>query len=125
MALEVKPNEVGMESNPSLGVFVGPQAVVLMCISVMLGVALFRLLGSMGVGPILDIIISLLPMVGVTLFVVLMVNGKPPSYAMDFATEKLFRLRSSLYWLGVVEKPAPFWVFDRAPKLPGIGKKAD
>jgi hypothetical protein len=108
MALEMHSNDCAREGRPAVWIFSG-KAVVFLVIGVAVFVALFRILASMDIDWPINIVVSLLPLLGITLLVHLLVNGRPPSYAGDLLLFLIWRLRSRLYVAGTIERPPELW----------------
>jgi hypothetical protein len=108
MALEMHSNDCAREGRSAVWIFTG-QSVVFLVIGVAVFVALFRILASMDIDWPINIVVSLLPLLVITLLVHLLVNGRPPNYAGDLLLFLAWRMRSRLYLAGAIERPPELW----------------
>jgi hypothetical protein len=106
--IEMHSNDCAREGRPGIWIFSG-QSVVFLVIGVAIFVALFRILASMDVDWPVNIVVSSLPLLVITLLVYLLVNGKPASYAGDLLLFLAWRLRSRLYFAGAIDRPPELW----------------
>src|SRR5260221_13295860 len=80
-----------------------------------MGIALFRLANMVwGFDVISSLVIGTMPLAAITLFVQVLVNGKPPSHAWDMMCWGLWRVEALGDRGGM---------FDMAPPVFGLGKK--
>jgi hypothetical protein len=111
MAIEMHSNDNAREGRPGVWIFQG-KSVVLLVIGVAAFVALFRILASLDVDWPVNIVVSLLPLAGITVIIHMFVNGKPPSYAGDQLLFFLWRFRTRLYLAGALDRPPEVWRTD-------------
>lgn len=109
MPLTLHPNDNAREGKPGIWIFQG-RTMVLLVVAVVLFVAIFRICDAAGLDWFFSLVVSVLPLCGITLFVHLLINGKPPSYAFDLFLWGVWRLRAWLYRMGVLDRPPQFWV---------------
>jgi hypothetical protein len=115
--LELVQNDNAREGRPSLWVFQG-QGVVYLVAGIALGLSAFKYCNeTLGLDLVPSIIAGLSPLGLVTLFVIYFVNGKPPSYAIDYLFWHLYRLQDLLWRCGISAAPQ-FWIKRRAPRHP-------
>jgi hypothetical protein len=120
MALELRPNDNAREGRPSVWIFSG-RSIVYLVLGVALAIALFRLANLVwGFDVLWSLIIGSTPLAAVTLFVQLLVNGKPPSYAWDVICWGIWGTHAWLYRVGIFDRPPQFWVLGRKPRHPHL-----
>jgi hypothetical protein len=117
MALQLHPNDNAREAKPSLWIFHG-RAVGLLVVGVMFFVCLVTILGRMGADWAPAIVISALPLAGITVFVAVFVNGQAPSHALDLVALQMWRLRCWFYLQRLLDNPPELWAVSRAPRHP-------
>jgi hypothetical protein len=120
MALELRPNDNAREGRASVWIFSG-RSVVFLVVGVGLGIALFRLSNAAwGFDVLSSLLIGIMPLAAITLFVQVLVNGKPPSHAWDVTCWGVWRLHAWIYRTGIVDRPPQFWVRGREPRHPNL-----
>jgi hypothetical protein len=107
--MEFHANDVSRDAVPSVLGFEGKWG------GLLVGGAAVSIFGTVGLCAIgVDLIpaigISLLPLGAAALFVATMVNGKPPSYALDLILWVVFQFRTWLYRIGGLDTPPQLWV---------------
>jgi hypothetical protein len=102
------PNDTSREAKPGLGAFKG-KAMGLLVAGVMLGVSIFRVLDFFYVDLLPNIVISSLPLAFFTA-VMLFLRDKPASYAGDLLLLCIWRMKTSLYMAGGLERPPVLWI---------------
>jgi hypothetical protein len=117
MPLELHANDNAREAKPSLWLFHGP-TVGWLVLGVMFFISLVTLLARLGADWLSAPLISVLPLAGITVFVVFFVNGKPASYALDLFALQVWRLRSAWYVQRLSDRPPQFWAVLRSPRHP-------
>ena len=125
MPLDLHPNDNARESRPSIWIFQG-RAIALLVVGVVVGVAVFRILDSVGVDWPINIPLSLSPLALIAAFVQLLVNGRPSRYATDLLLWTVWRCRARLYYVGVFDRPPQFWTKSRRmppPPRDFVGKE--
>src|SRR5258708_37590768 len=94
MGVELRPNDNAREGRPSVWIFSG-RSIVYLGVGVGMGIALFRLANMVwGFDVISSLVIGTMPLAAITLFVQVLVNGKPPSHAWDMMCWGLWRVCS-------------------------------
>jgi hypothetical protein len=114
MPLEKHQNDNATEARPSLWVFQGKSVVALVG-GVAAFIFLFQILAAWGMPFFLNAALSASPMGLATAFVVFLVNGRAPSYALDLLFWKVFCLGSGLYRSGFLDRPPQFWKRGKKP----------
>ena len=117
MQLELHSNDNAREGRPGVWIFQG-NSVVLLVAGVAAFVAIFRVLVAAEVDWPLALVLSLVPLVALTAYVHLMVNGKAPSYAADVLLFFLWRVRVRTNLAGALDRPPQFWVKGQRPRHP-------
>ena len=117
MALEMHPNDNAREGKPALWIFEG-RSIVFLVGGVAAFVALFRICDAAGLDWYFSAGLSMLPIALATLYVVVFVNGKPPSYSLELLLFALWRLRCRLYQAGLLDASPQFWAQKRKPGHP-------
>src|SRR5260221_13249133 len=111
MGVELRPNDNAREGRPSVWIFSG-RSIVYLVVGVGMGIALFRL-ANMGRGfdVISSLVIGTMPLAAITLFVQVLVNGKPPSHAWAIMCWGSWRGSvRSLHWRHLRWRIAPWCV---------------
>src|SRR5258706_6285846 len=91
MGVELRPNDNAREGRPSVWIFSG-RSIVYLVVGVGMGIALFRLANMVwGFDVLSSLVIGTMPLAAITLFVQVLVNGKPPSHAWDMMCWGLWR----------------------------------
>ena len=120
MALELRPNDNAREGRGSVWIFSG-RSLVYLVVGVAFGIALFRLANmAWGFDVLSSLVIGIMPLAAVTLFVQVLVNGKPPSHSWDVLCWGLWRVHARLYRIGIVDRPPQFWVSGKKPRHPQL-----
>jgi hypothetical protein len=117
MALKQRVNDVSFEAQPGIWIFRGPW-VTLFVAGAGTGIGIFRLLSVYDVDLLPNLAISLAPLAAITAFVVLLVNDRSPSYALDFFLWRLFCLKLWAYREGLTDRPPQLWRSGRLPFNP-------
>ena len=117
MSLELHSNDASREARPGLWIFSG-RSVVFLVIGVAVFVALFRIMAATGVDWFVGLPVSLIPLALITVFVHLVVNGRPSSFAGDLVLLAAWRLKSWLYLAGALDRPPILWISDDPPAHP-------
>src|SRR5258706_3235349 len=92
MGVELRPNDNAREGRPSVWIFSG-RSIVYLVVGVGMGIALFRLANMVwGFDVLSSLVIGTMPLAAITLFVQVLVNGKPPSHAWDMMCWGLWRV---------------------------------
>jgi hypothetical protein len=117
MPLELHSNDNAREAKPSLWVFHGP-AVGWLVLGVMFFVSLVTVLARLGADWLSGTVISLIPLGAITGFVLFVVNGRPPSYALDLFALQIWRLRSRWYVDRLSDRPPQLWILATSPRHP-------
>src|SRR5262245_53003492 len=113
MSFELHPNDNARESKPGLWVFHGKWT-VLPVVGVAVGIMIFRVLGSY-VDWYYALGISGLPFLVMGGYVMIFVNGRSPSHAMDLLVLGLWRFRCRWYLAGLLDRPPQLWIVPRKP----------
>lgn len=117
MSLELHSNSCAREAKPGLFMFAGKWVVILPA-GVLVFIALFKLLSSIYLDWWLSAPIALIPLGLGALFVVALVNGRPPSYATDLWLLVMWRFKSWLYMHGCLDRPPVLWGKPKTPPHP-------
>jgi hypothetical protein len=117
MGLELHSNDCARTARPSIWIFEGPN-VGLLVVGVLFFIALFLVLSRLGVEWIPAVVISALPLAGITIFVGCFVNGRAPSYALDLFLQAVWRFKCGCYLAGALDRPPELWVTGRKPMHP-------
>ena len=96
MPLEFHSNDNAREGRPGIWIFQG-SSVILLVAGVAAFVALFRIFAAGGLDWPFALALSLVPLLSLVAYVHLMVNGKPPSYAVDVLLFFIWRVKVRTY----------------------------
>lgn len=107
--LELHPNDTSREAKPGVWIFHGPVQLICLVGSVMAFVAIFQILRAIDIDWWLNILISALPLCAVTI-IILLLRGKPASYAGDILLLWIWRMKTALYMAGGLERPPLLWL---------------
>src|SRR5258708_189683 len=111
MGVELRPNDNAREGRASVWIFSG-RSIVYLVVGVGMGVALFRLANMVwGFDVLSSLVIGTMPLAAITLFVQVLVNGKPPSHAWDMMCWGLWREGRRGPLQGDFVRPPPVSVF--------------
>src|SRR5258707_11037612 len=114
MGVELWPNDNAREGRPSVWIFSG-RSIVYLVVGLGMGIALFRLANMVwGFDVLSSLVIGTMPLAAITLFVQVLVNGKPPSHAWDMMCWGLWRGHALGDWGGS---------FGWGPRVLGFGKE--
>jgi len=120
MGVELRPNDNAREGRPSVWIFSG-RSIVYLVVGVGMGIALFRLANMVwGFDVLSSLVIGTMPLAAITLFVQVLVNGKPPSHAWDMMCWGLWRVHAWVYRSGILDRPPQFWVSGKKPRHPQL-----
>ena len=86
--------------------------------SVLATICLFMMTSRAGLDWYVAILLSILPFLGVTVFVLIFVNGKPDSYFFDLIAVTAWRFKRRLYLAGLLDNPPLFWMAAPLAKHP-------
>jgi hypothetical protein len=118
MGVELRPNDNAREGRASVWIFSG-RSIAYLVVGVGMGIALFRQANMVwGFDVLSSLIIGTMPLAAITLFVQVLVNGKPPSHAWDVMCWGLWRVHAWAYRSGIVDRPPQFWVSAKKPRHP-------
>lgn len=115
--IQLHANDTAREAKPGFWIFQG-KVVVWFVVGFGAAVCLFQLLVKCDVDWFIAAPIASLPLLFATLFVHLLVNNKPPSYAEDLLLVLILRGKVRLYEHGLIVQPPKMWVEDRNPVHP-------
>ena len=120
MGVELRPNDNAREGRASVWIFSG-RSIVYLVVGVGMGIALFRLANMVwGFDVLSSLVIGTMPLAAITLFVQVLVNGKPPSHAWDMMCWGLWRVHAWVYRSGILDRPPQFWVSGKKPRHPQL-----
>jgi hypothetical protein len=120
MGVELRPNDNAREGRPSVWIFSG-RSIVYLVVGVGMGIVLFRLANiAWGFDVLSSLLIGIMPLAAITLFVQVLVNGKPPSHAWDVMCWGLWQVHAWAYRSGIVDRPPQFWVSGKKPRHPEL-----
>jgi hypothetical protein len=117
MPLELHSNDCAREARPGLWIFSG-RSVVFLVIGVAIFVALFRIMAAASVDWYFALPLSLIPLGVISVFVHLLVNGRPTSFASDLILFAVWRFKTWLYLAGALDRPPVLWIQSRNPTHP-------
>lgn len=117
MALPFNYDDASRDARPSIWIFNGDSAVLLIG-ATLASIVAFRFLAGFEVDWQVNLGVSVLPIVAVSVFVATLVNGKSPSYPLCFFSWAILRLSTRLYLRGVLDRPALLWRMPKAPVHP-------
>jgi len=110
--LQLIPNDNAREARPGVWIFKG-KFMVLLVVGVAIFVGLFRIFSACDLDWFIALPLSLVPLGGLTL-IVYWVRGKSDSWAIDLFLWQIWKLLSSAYMAGLLDKPVPLWMQGRA-----------
>jgi hypothetical protein len=120
MGVELRPNDNAREGRASVWIFSG-RSIVYLVVGVGMGIALFRLANMVwGFDVLSSLVIGTMPLAAITLFVQVLVNGKPPSHAWDVMCWGLWRMHAWSYRSGILDRPPQFWVSGKKLRHPQL-----
>jgi hypothetical protein len=115
--LEFNENDCAREGKPRFWVFQGRYA-ALVVVGAFLFLMLFKILSSAGVDFWPTVAVSLIPMGLMALWVTTCVNGKAPSYTLDWLLFGRFKLRCWMFRNGIIQRAPQFNIRVARPPHP-------
>jgi hypothetical protein len=117
MALELHQNSCARTAQPGIWIFKGT-ALLYLVVGFGVFILSMQIMSAAQVDFPIAVVISAMPLSGLTIFVRFFVNGKPPSYAIDVLLQGVWSLKTRLYKLGVVSRAPHIWPMPYKPAHP-------